>query len=132
MVGALSDTAEYALKAAIHLARREDEWVRVDEIAEATKVPRNYLSKTLHVMAREGLLRSSRGPQGGFRLARPAAETTVLSVVGLFEDVGPGRRCVLGRPQCSDARPCAAHWRWKPVAEQIRDFFNGTTLAELR
>lgn len=131
MVGALSDTAEYALRAAIYLAGHEGEWVRVDEIAQATRVPRNYLSKTLHVMAREGVLRSTRGPQGGFQLARPASETTVLAVVGLFEAVGPGRRCVLGRPSCSDARPCAAHWRWKPVAEQIRDFLSGTTLSSL-
>ena len=128
----LSDTAEYALRAAIHLAAREGQgWVRVDEIAAATRVPRNYLSKTLHVMAREGVLESSRGPQGGFRLARPARETTVLSVVSLFDDVGPGRRCVLGRPSCSDARPCPAHWRWKPVTEHIRGFLRDTTLATL-
>ena len=131
MIGALSDTAEYALRAALHLAAREGEWVRVDDIAAATRVPRNYLSKTLHVMAREGVLESARGPQGGFRLARPAAETTVLSVVGLFEDVGTGRRCVLGRPSCSDARPCPAHDRWKPVAERIRDFLRQTTLGGL-
>ena len=129
----LSDTAEYALRAAIYLASREDDeaWVRVDEIAAAAKVPRNYLSKTLHVMAREGVLLSARGPQGGFRLARRAADTTVLSVVGLFDDVGPGRRCILGRPQCSDARPCPAHERWKPVSEQIRDFFGATRLDSL-
>lgn len=131
MVGALSDTAEYALKAAIYLARREGEWVRVDELAAQTRVPRNYLSKTLHVMAREGVLRSARGPQGGFQLARPAADTTVLSVVALFEDVGLGRRCVLGRPTCSDVRPCPAHDRWKPVAERIRDFLRDTTLEAL-
>lgn len=129
----LSDTAEYALRAAIYLARREGQgWVRVDEIATSTRVPRNYLSKTLHVMAREGVLESSRGAQGGFRLARPAAETSVLSVVGLFDaDVGPGRRCVLGRASCSDTRPCPAHDRWKPVTEQIRAFFRDTSLAEL-
>ena len=129
----LSDTAEYALRAAIHLATREadERFVRVDEIAAATRVPRNYLSKTLHVMAREGVLVSARGAQGGFRLARPAAETTVLSVVGLFDDVGPGRRCILGRPTCSDAHPCAAHHRWRPVSERIRDFFNRTSLDPL-
>ena len=129
----LSDTAEYALRAAIHLASREADprFVRVDEIAAATRVPRNYLSKTLHVMAREGVLVSARGAQGGFRLARPAAETTVLAVVGLFDDVGRGRRCILGRPQCSDTRPCPAHDRWRPVAERIRDFFGETKLDSL-
>ena len=128
----LSDTAEYALRAALYLAEREgDGPVRVSDIAARTRVPRNYLSKTLHVLAREGVLRSLRGPHGGFTLARPAAETMVLDVIAPFDDVGGRRRCVLGRSACSDARPCAAHERWRPVADRIRDFFGGTSLASL-
>ena len=128
----LSDTAEYALRAAIDLAALEGQGLaRVDDIAARTRVPRNYLSKVLHVMAREGVLRSTRGPHGGFELARPAARTTVLDVVALFDDVGPGRRCVLGRPSCSDVRPCPAHDSWKPVAEAQRTFLATTTLADL-
>ncbi|HSH75920.1 MAG TPA: Rrf2 family transcriptional regulator, partial [Longimicrobiales bacterium] len=71
----LSQTAVYALKATLRLAEQEPGGrMRVDDIAAELDVPRNYLSKILHTLAREGLLSSSRGPGGGFELARPATE----------------------------------------------------------
>ena len=71
----LPQTAEYAIRAVLHLARADDV-VRVPDLAAAIHVPQNYLAKTMHHMARSGLLRSTRGPAGGFRLAVPAAEAT--------------------------------------------------------
>ena len=56
----LSQTAEHALRAVLYLAQREDELVRVGDIAEALSIPRNYLSKILHLLAREGVLASTR------------------------------------------------------------------------
>jgi Rrf2 family iron-sulfur cluster assembly transcriptional regulator len=104
--------------------------VRVSEVAEALSVPRNYLSKTLHQLARAGILESSRGPRGGFRLATSPADLTLARVVGPFLPA-EGRACVLGRARCSDAAPCAAHGRWKLVAERMRTFFGETTVADL-
>lgn len=128
----LSDTAQYALRVALFLAEREGQGPqRVDDIAARLRVPRNYLSKTMHTMAQEGVLHSTRGPKGGFTLARSASGTRVLDVIEPFDDVGARRRCVLGRSACSDSRPCPAHGRWKPVADHIRDFYADTTLASL-
>ena len=67
----LSRTAEYALRAVLFLADR-GEPTNVDLIAERLGVPRNYLSKTLHRLAREGVLTSTRGQGGGFRLVNLA------------------------------------------------------------
>src|SRR5690606_6227227 len=66
----LSDTAEYALRATLYIAQHANDTrlVRTDETAQALGVPRNYLSKILHVLARHGVLSSTRGPLGGFRL----------------------------------------------------------------
>ena len=66
----LSKSAKYALRATLCLAECEGERpMPVDEIAERLDVPRNYLSKILHILARTGTLDSTRGPGGGFRLA---------------------------------------------------------------
>lgn len=128
----LSRTGEYALRAVLFLADdREEEWTSVDRIAEALQVPRNYLSKTLHALTREGILASSRGPRGGFRLAVPPERLLLLQVVSPFESLGERRTCLLGRPRCSDRNPCPAHARWKAVAEEVADFFCGTTVKEL-
>lgn len=129
-----SQTLEYALRACLELARRENEGpTRVADIVLALDVPRNYLSKILHTMAREGLLDSTRGPSGGFELARPADAFPLADIVRLFEPemLNEESRCVLGRMRCSDRDPCAAHWRWKEVAQKLQTFFRKTTLGEL-
>lgn len=127
----LSQTAQYALRTALYLAVRPA-GVRstVDEIAEALGVPRNYLSKTLHVLARAGVVESMRGKHGGFVLARPADRVVLRDVVAPFEDTGH-RVCLLGRSTCSDRSPCPAHHKWKAVSDSLAAFFATTTVAEL-
>lgn len=130
----LSQTSEYALRAILHLHDEgEGKPIRVDDIAEALDVPRNYLSKILHVLAREGFLESQRGPHGGFKLAFSAEDLPLAKVVGCFEPdlLSAEERCLLGRQRCTDTDPCAAHDRWKAVAEQLRRFFTHTTVADL-
>lgn len=129
----LSQTAEYALRAVVHIAQHQEEggWVRVDDIAGALSVPRNYLSKILHQLGREELLLSARGPGGGFRLALPAGSLPLLRVVDVFDRVAARSGCLMGRPRCSDATPCAAHVRWKAAMEPMLAFFRNTSVADL-
>lgn len=128
----LSGTAEYALRAVLYLAERGDgAWVRVSDVAEALGAPRNYLSKILHDLAKAGVLESSRGKHGGFRLAVQPGRLSLLTVVSQFDQIAAGRNCLLGRPQCSDGNACAAHWRWKSLSEQLATFFRETTVADL-
>ncbi len=128
----LSDTAEYALRAVLYIADNADRQpVSVDAAARALTVPRNYLSKTLNQLVKRGILHSQRGPHGGFWLAVDPAALPLLRIVEVFDEIGPGRKCLLGRPQCSDATPCPAHVRWKEVGERIAVFFRGTTVEDL-
>ena len=120
------------MRALVYLAREGGNGsLRADDLARAIRVPRNYLGKVLHELTRAGLLRSTRGRQGGFRLAVPPAELSLLQIVSPFDDIGPSRRCLMGRPECSDLNPCPVHHRWKAVAEGIVRFFRDTTLADL-
>lgn len=128
----LSNTATYALRAVLHLAERpRGERVRVEDVAEALDVPRNYLSKILHVLAREGLLTSTRGPHGGFVLAREPADLRLDEVIGHFDEIASASGCLLGRERCSDTNACAAHPRWKEVSDSVRSFLRQTTVEEL-
>lgn len=128
----LSGTAEYALRAVLHLAECEDtEPVRVGEIADALGAPRNYLSKILHQLVQAGVLKSSRGKHGGFALATRPERLSLLRIVNEFDQIAARRSCLLGRPQCGDRVACAVHWRWKHLSEQITTFFRETTVADL-
>lgn len=129
----LSQTAEYALRAVLYLAERADEGtVRVGQMAQALHIPHNYLSKILHQLARAGVLASTRGKTGGFQLAVPAERLRLYEIIAPFDRIDERRRCLLGRPQCSDRTACAAHTRWKEVADTLASFFHETTVADLR
>ena len=127
----ISGTSQYAIRAVVYVATHgADAPVRVGPIAAALDVPQNYLSKTLHQLARAGVLRSVRGPRGGFQLATPPARLTLARVAAPFDDVGE-RHCLLGRPQCGDRYACAVHARWVSISDSLQAFFRNTTIADL-
>lgn len=127
----LSQTAEYALRAVLTLAVEPGGQLGAAQLADRLDVPRNYLSKTLHQLARAGILESTRGKTGGFRLGRNPDRITLLDVVQPFDDITGRRVCLLGKPVCSDHAACAAHAKWKAVSERNAEFFRDTTVADL-
>ena len=127
----LSSTAQTALRALIHIASCGDATpVQAEQIARAIGAPRNYLSKTLHVLARAGVLESKRGPQGGFALAVPAAELRLDRIIAPFAP-SHDRRCLLGRDGCGTTSRCVVHARWSAVAAEVERFLATTTVADL-
>ncbi len=127
----LNSTAQNALRAVLYIAEHAaDGPVRVDDVAASLDSPRNYLSKTLHALARAGVLRSTRGPKGGFQLVDPPDRLALARVVRPFEPAGE-RRCLMGRATCGDAHPCQIHHRWSRTATAVEDFFDHTTVADL-
>lgn len=129
----LSNTSEYALRAVLYLAMHGGEGpLKIEEIAASLDLPRNYLSKTLHQLARTGVLTSGRGKHGGFQLGVPEEELTLARIVEPFEPMTTlARHCLLGMGRCSDETACPAHHRWKLIAEPMRAFFESTTVADL-
>jgi Rrf2 family transcriptional regulator, nitric oxide-sensitive transcriptional repressor len=127
----LSQTAEYGLRAVLMIAKEDGRPVGAARLAGQLRIPPNYLSKTLHQLARAGILRSSRGRLGGFRLAKPPDRTLLIDVVSPFGELQARQSCLLGRPVCSDSTACAAHQSWKRVAEMVADFFRETSVADL-
>lgn len=128
----ITRTAEYALRALLVLARAESSrFLTADHIAEVTGTPRNYMSKTLYALAKGGLVRSTRGPSGGFALARPASEISVADVARIFAEPPRTQRCLLGTGACNPAAPCAAHHRWTTVRNAAQTALAATTVADL-
>jgi Rrf2 family protein len=128
----LSATAEYALRAVIQLARQgAGAALQAKELADATEVPLSYMRKILHELVRAGVLDSTRGKHGGFRLAVNAEDLSLFNIVTRFDQLEQGRRCLLGRQECSDRNPCPVHDRWKAAAEHVAVFFGETTVGDV-
>lgn len=126
----LSQTVEYALRAVVHLASEAPAARTTDQIAQATRVPRAYLSKVLQSLAREGVVRSQRGLGGGIALAKPAAELTILEVVNAVEPIGRIRTCPLGLA-AHGVHLCPLHRRVDNALALVEQAFGATTLAEV-
>ena len=129
----LSRTAEHALRAALYLGRRRaDGLVPAAEVAAALGTPPNYTAKTLRQLARKGLLRSVRGPHGGFALSVEAADLSVARIVHAVDEVAERPAvCLLGDRRCDGAHPCGAHRRWAELQELTGELLERTTLGDL-
>ena len=129
----LSQTAEHALRAVLYLARHgARRLVPATEIAEALGAPHNYLSKTLRRLAQRGLLRSVRGPNGGFGLlVHPASlsPSRVLEAVGEWGESLP--TCLVADRPCDPDDPCEVHTRWTTLVEQVLRPLEETSMADL-
>jgi len=128
----VSQTAEYALRAMAALASIEPGVpVRAADLSEATGIPAHYLSKVLRRLVLAGLLSSQKGQGGGFALAKSAEAVTfmqILMAVDAYPDEG---HCAFGWGLCDEANPCALHFAWTRLSDGIRDWADGTTLAEV-
>ncbi len=127
-----SPTCQHALRALIYLAHKDSPRpVLVREIADAASVPRQSLAKILHGLRNKGLVKSTKGPGGGYQLARGGTEMTVIEVIEAVD--GPidlSRKCILGLDECSDEAGCALHKYWKMFREQYFSTISMMTLAE--
>lgn len=127
-----SRSCEYAIRALAHLARRRDgTLVLARRVAEETGMPAPFVAKLMQTMARGGLLRSNKGPQGGFTLRRPAAKVTLMDVVEAIDGTDWCGRCPGGLPECRDDAPCGLHDGWKRVRSSIIDYLEGTSIADV-
>lgn len=129
-MNALSHTTGYAIVALGYVGSSGKAWVQAGQIADATGIPKPYLSKILHELGKSGVIRTKRGMGGGVALSKPADELSLLAVARAVEPLATEPRCCLGMASCSDERPCPMHGFWKKVREQVRDQLARTTLAQ--
>ncbi len=82
----ISAKADYAVRAAVELAAADsDKPVKAERLATAQRIPLNFLENILGELRHAGIVRSHRGAEGGFRLARPPAQLTVADVIRAVE-----------------------------------------------
>lgn len=126
----ITQTAEYALRAMVYLASQGPVLRTTLQIARVTQVPAGYLSKVLQQLARAGLVDSSRGVHGGFRLYRPADQISVLEVVNAVEPIRRFPTCPLGLPW-HGVQLCPLHRRLDEAGAAVERALGTTTLADL-
>jgi Rrf2 family protein len=127
---------EYAIIGLLYLARQPAKrMVMIDEVSEAEGVPKSFLAKIFQSLAKSGLVTSHRGAGGGFSLAKPAGEITLLQVLQCVEGVFALQKCVSEDPKCvvSTARMsnCTLCAVFTEAQNRVNEVFARTTLADL-
>ena len=127
-----SRSAEYAIRAFVHLAQVPDgRYAMVKNIAESEDIPTHFLAKILQQLARKGLLRSSKGPTGGFALRVDAGDIRLLDIVEALDGLVPYQQCASGLSECNDDMPCSMHDSWVALRTRIIDYLERNTIADL-
>ena len=129
----LSTKGRYAVMAMVDLARQgTDRAVSLAEIAERRDISLSYLEQLFAKLRRRGLVQSARGPGGGYRLARTAADTPISEIVLAVDEPLKVIRCTGGAQGClpGGAR-CATHDLWEALGRQIHQFLSSVSLADV-
>lgn len=115
-----SRQCEYALQAVLYLALQpEEEMTSIKNLVKRLDIPYHFLGKILQDLTRKGLLRSMKGPTGGFALAMPARDITLFHIVEAIDGIDFTKSCVLGFSECSGKSPCAVHDTWSGLREGV-------------
>jgi len=124
----LSGTSLSALRALLFLGQKPTAVIPPKQIAEELGESRTYLSKVMTNLVKAGLLRAEKGAKGGMRLARPAAEITLLAVVEACQGAIVGDYC---RSACRPSEICAFHKAAQQLETAISETLRRWTLADL-
>ena len=100
------------------------------EIAESREISRVLIAKVLTMLSRAGLVEGTRGPTGGYRLARPAGEITLLDVVSVFEDSSDRVMCPFGPNWCGHGPHCPLHDTFLQKHQKALDGLQEETFAQ--
>ncbi len=127
----LSQTTGYAVRALRCLEEPGGHPILVETIADYTGIPRSYLSKLVHRLAKQGLVVARRGHHGGVVLAKPAREITLEELSVAIDGTAWRNRCLLGLLGCSEETPCVLHEYWGTMRGDILMRLSQVTLADM-
>ena len=130
----LSNTCKYALRALIYLGKfsKEDKRIGIKKISEDLQLSSPFLGKILQNMVKQKLLVSTKGPNGGFSLAKNASEISLWEIVTKVDGEEFFTNCLISLEPCKSHDPskplCPVHSQYEMLRNQIRHFYQDTNL----
>ncbi|HNQ26692.1 MAG TPA: Rrf2 family transcriptional regulator [Aquaticitalea sp.] len=129
-----SKACEYGIKATIYIAVRsnEDKRVSLKGIANHIDSPEAFTAKILQMLARENIILSVRGINGGFEIEKSRLEHIKLAdIVKAIDGDNIYKGCGLGLSECNELHPCPVHFEFKKVRDDLRELLETTNLKSL-
>ncbi len=133
----LSSTCKYGIRAIVYIAgkSKKREMIGIKKISEDLNLPMPFLAKILQQMVKMKILISSKGPHGGFSLARDPKEIYIIEVVKAIDGEDVFHRCVLHNENCISIEktrtPCILHSDYVKARDKIEKLFETKTVQNL-
>ncbi|MDR3282114.1 MAG: Rrf2 family transcriptional regulator [Candidatus Methanoplasma sp.] len=129
----ISTKGRYAVRLMLDLAmngKRDN--VKIKEVSKRQDISVKYLEQIISTLNKAGYVKSERGPQGGYRLARPPGEYTAGMIIRLMEGSTAPVSCLQADVnECKRAEQCISLILWKRLNEAVDEVLDGTTLADM-
>lgn len=127
----LTSKGRYAVTAILDVAlNAENGPVNLSDISERQHISLSYLEQLFAKLRRHGLVKSVRGPGGGYQLGQPAGQISIGMVIAAVNENITVTKCA-GSANCQGGSKCLTHSLWVQLSQRIEDFLNEITLAEL-
>lgn len=127
----LTTKGRYAVTAMLDLALHSDAGpVRLSEISSRQHISLSYLEQLFAKLRRRGLVKSVRGPGGGYCLDKATEQTFVADIIDAVDESVDATNCS-GEANCQDGHVCLTHHLWSDLSDQIHNFLGGISLASL-
>lgn len=129
----LSYTCKTAVKAVIFLATKKEDGEKtgIREIAEHIEASEHSLGKVLQTLVRQDVIKSMKGPSGGFFMSKRQREQPLINIVFAVDGKNTFKGCGLGLSRCSATHPCPIHNEYKEAREIVERIFKTKTVADL-
>ncbi len=128
----ISRKTEYAIRGMIHLAKQPaDKFIMLKDIGKATQTSPVFLAKIFQLLNSAGLVESSRGASGGFRLSRNPQRISLKEIVEAIEGPVQVNECVVDSKSCLFSKKCSAHTAWKKVRTILEFALHDISLKEI-
>ena len=127
----LTTKGRYAVTAMLDLALHAGQGpITLSDISHRQGISLSYLEQLFSRLRKQGLVESTRGPGGGYRLGRPAREIAVANVITAVDESVDATRCG-GLENCQGEQRCLTHELWCELSQQIYEFLSNINLAQL-
>ena len=127
----LTTKGRYAVTAMLDLALRQEQGpIRLAGISDRQGISLSYLEQLFAQLRRQKLVRSVRGPGGGYHLGRQASTISVAEVIAAVNEDTDTTRCG-GAGDCHEGEICLTHHLWQDLSDQVRDFLQSISLGDL-
>jgi Rrf2 family iron-sulfur cluster assembly transcriptional regulator len=131
----ISNTSRYAIRALVYLAINCDKnkKIGIKKIADDLKIPSPFLGKILQSLAKQKVLLSTKGPNGGFCIPEPSRQVNLMEIIKIIDGDDLFDRCLVTNKSCTDleGKPCTLHKHYEPIREAIKSMFSQHTIESL-